>query len=284
VSLAGEVARLETQLAQFEIDLAKTQGELALAQASFDWNDRQCRYLEPFVKEKGAFPEIDYLKAQTLRAEAEKNATSHAKTVQVIQAKIDHLKQERAKLPKLADVNMDAFVEPLKREAAMHQQLAAQIQSQIRQLKVRAPFDGMITRMYLHPNQAVRPGLPIMTIVSQKSPYVLAYIRQNQMMRPEVGMVADVQFRAVNRTVRGHVVKIGPAITDVSPKQWTDPRVTEWGLPIAIRLDISSSVESEIHPRPGEIVNIRLRPDEIDPNVRTVEAITFDRGAMAVAH
>jgi multidrug resistance efflux pump len=168
-------------------------------------------------------------------------------------------------IPPPPTTDVESMLAPVEKELLAKQAEIAEVESQKEFLKVRAPFDGVITTVFVRPDQAVQPGTPICTIAATKTEYVLAYVRQNSSLRPRVGMKAEVRFRGSNETVGGAIVKIGAHVEAVSIKQLFDPNTQEWGLPVAIRLNWPDEKKmQELQPRPGEIVFVRMLPGEKD--------------------
>jgi multidrug efflux pump subunit AcrA (membrane-fusion protein) len=178
---------------------------------------------------------------------------------------------------------LQRLLAPIEKQMEAQKALADEVRVQMEYLTIRAPFDGMITTVYLHPGQNVQPGTPVFTVAATESPYVLAYIRPTQYIRPEIGMAADVRFNAGGQTVGGRVVRIGAEVTDVSLKQLFDPRISEWGLPIAIKLQWPPGVKEQLHPRPGELVYIRLHPADVDRNTKVASDVDFGPGELVLA-
>lgn len=172
------------------------------------------------------------------------------------------------KLPPPPKTDVAALLAPVEKEMIAKLAEADEIRVQKEQFKIRAPFDGVVTAVYAQPNQVVQPGTPICTIASTKVEYVLAYVRQNSILRPRVGMKATVRFRGSKETVSGAIVKVGAQVEAVSLKQLVDPQMQEWGLPIAIELDWNSEQQlREVQPRPGEIVFVQVDPYTTDEAV-----------------
>jgi multidrug efflux pump subunit AcrA (membrane-fusion protein) len=168
--------------------------------------------------------------------------------------------------PPVAEV--EKLLAPVQKEMEAKLAEVEEVEKQKEFLKVRAPFDGVITTVFVRPDQAVQPGTPICTVAATKTEYVLAYVRQNSSLRPRVGMKAEVRFRGTNETIPGAIVKVGAHVEAVSLKQLFDPNLQEWGLPIAIQLNWPDEKRiAELQPRPGEIVFVRVIPNEIDSSV-----------------
>jgi multidrug resistance efflux pump len=168
--------------------------------------------------------------------------------------------------PPITDV--EKLLVPVQREMEAKLAEVQEIEEQKEFLIVRAPFDGVVVTVFVRPDQAVQPSMPICTLAATKTEYVLAYVRQNSTLRPRVGMKAEVRFRGSNEMIGGAIVKVGAHVEAVSLKQLFDPNLQEWGLPIAIQLNWPDDKRmQELQPRPGEIVFVRVLPAEYDNGV-----------------
>ena len=128
---------------------------------------------------------------------------------------------------------------------------------------IKAPISGTIMTIHRYPGQAVNAGQAIMTINSEKGEYIVTYIRQTQTVQPKENMVVNVHFRSAPRTLRSHIVRVGPAMEKVPPEHLRDPRVTEWGLPVHIAIPMDPLRPTEqLKVRPGELVDLFFRPNE----------------------
>jgi len=141
--------------------------------------------------------------------------------------------------------------------------LANSYQAKIQELEqkilaqdIKAPISGTIMTIHRYPGQAVNAGQAIMTIASEKGEYIVTYIRQTQIIQPKENMVVNVHLRSAPRTIRSHVMSVGPAIEKVPPEQLRDGRVQEFGLPVHIAIPPDTKL------RPGELVDLFFRPNE----------------------
>jgi membrane fusion protein (multidrug efflux system) len=280
--LAGDAGQLEGELARLKVELAQTAGLLSIAETSKRMGRKQLDILQPLVKKK-ILPEYQMIEVEKLYEEAVTTAQAHTTTRTAILGQIAVIEKRLKSLPKVPTASIDALLAPIKKQMEAQTALAEEVRVQMEYLTIRAPFDGMITTVWLHPGQNVQTGTPVFTLAATESPYVLAYVRPTQHLRPEIGMGADVKFNAGGQTVDGRIVRIGAEVTDVSLKQLFDPRISEWGLPIAIQLKYPPGVKEKLHPRPGELVHVRLRPADIDANVAVASDVDFGPGALVLS-
>jgi multidrug resistance efflux pump len=130
-----------------------------------------------------------------------------------------------------------------------------EVQLRIQALDVRSPLAGTVAAIYRYPGQHVRVGEPILTIAAIGSQYIVSYVREEQRIRPAVGMEVTVQGRAIPRqSVLSRVERIGPQVEPIPPHQLRDPKILEWGLPVRITMPTGLAL------RPGELVDVAYMP------------------------
>jgi hypothetical protein len=112
-----------------------------------------------------------------------------------------------------------------------------------------------VAAIYRYPGQHVRVGEPILTIAAIGSQYIVSYVREEQRIRPAVGMEVTVQGRAIPRqSVLSRVERIGPQVEPIPPHQLRDPKILEWGLPVRITMPTGLTLH------PGELVDVAYMP------------------------
>ena len=93
----------------------------------------------------------------------------------------------------------------------------AQAEYNLEQTTVRAPADGYVTQVILRPGMraASLPLRPVMIFVSAEDHYLVAWFRQNSLLRLEVGTEAEVAFDGIPGTVfKGEVKLVQPALAE----------------------------------------------------------------------
>jgi len=120
-----------------------------------------------------------------------------------------------------------------------------------------APISGMVQTIYRHSAEYVVEGEPLMTINSARSDRVVAYLRQPYPLDPEIGMEAEILTRTRKRQrFTSKISEIGAQIETITNslafiKQGS---MVDEGLPVVF------PVPMDAHIRPGEIVDVVLRP------------------------
>lgn len=120
-------------------------------------------------------------------------------------------------------------------------------------MAVRAPVDGVVTEVFAVPGQAIQAGDPILRIASEKSDYVVSYVRHRQRIQPVRNMLVKLRTRQTgSRPIDSSIVEISPQVEPVPAQHLMDPTRPEWGTRVKIALP------KEFRPllRPGEQVDI----------------------------
>jgi len=122
-------------------------------------------------------------------------------------------------------------------------------------LEVRAPVTGTIATVWARPGQTVTVGALVATIAAPDSEYIVSYIRQENPLRPEAGMIVEVRPRRKPlESFPAAVASVGPQVELIPEHQrmMRDANQLEWGLPVRI------NVPAEGKLRPGELVDLRF--------------------------
>ena len=205
--------------------------------------------------EKGIVPRLTLIELQLRRdvitqriAENEKGVKEAEKQKTTCEERLKGIAQAQ-----LAD--LPTVLAPIRASIAAQEARIHQLQLQIRELEVKSPIDGIVSAILCYPGQAVRIGVPIVTIAAGQSRFVVSYVRQAQRLKPAPGMSVDVALRTIPvRRIPAMVDAVGGQVEPVPPHQLVDPKLPEWGLPVRIALPVGT----DLHP--GELVDITFRP------------------------
>jgi HlyD family secretion protein len=118
---------------------------------------------------------------------------------------------------------------------------------------IRAPIDGLILKVQLHPGESVGQG-PILKMGNTSRMFAVAEVYETDIGLVRVGQKARLRSSALARDVTGVVAAIGRTIhrttvLDVDPAADTDSRIVE----VRIRLDESEAVAA--------LTNLQVRID-----------------------
>jgi multidrug resistance efflux pump len=143
---------------------------------------------------------------------------------------------------------------PFAAAAAVQESLIREMEVNIGKLAIRAPIRGSICAVLRRPGETVRAGDPILTLAVESGRYIVSYVRQEQRIKPHVGMPVEVRAMApVSRVLSSVVERVGPQVEAVPLHQCRDPRIPEWGLPVRIALPRGFAS------RPGELIEVTFR-------------------------
>ena len=143
-----------------------------------------------------------------------------------------------------------ASLQPLKEALSVQDRKIQALTKRIAGNEVKAPISGMITKIHHPAGTYVPSGEPIVTIASDQSQWIVAYLDQfsSQTIRP--GDDVDVIVR--DRRVRGSakVIRLGSQYQPLPVHLRDVPENLELGLPLQV------SVPKELGLLPGEIVEL----------------------------
>jgi multidrug resistance efflux pump len=120
-----------------------------------------------------------------------------------------------------------------------------------------APVDGMVCSVDRLPGENVIPGEPIIVIAAFQSQRIVGYLRQPYPIEPEVGMAVEVRTRSLRPLKHfAQILHVGSQLEPVtnSLAMVRPGQLLDMGLPIEI------SLPPELKTRPGELVDLTLRP------------------------
>jgi len=253
-----EMARVQSQpslaednalnFERIRVELLKTKSELAIARVKLEQAERDVARNEPLFREKLVSADIYELSLNirdALKAEVEeKNKAA------------DQIEQRLAALRPIGEPGRLGETDPaLEKWVAQLRQAQADAAKNLEPLTIVAPITGMVDVPRRQVGEFVLPGEPLLSIYSQRSDRVIAYLRQPYRLDPKVGMTAQVTTRTKKREVfSSHVIQVGAqmevltnALAIVRPGVMVDA-----GLPVIVQ------VPEEVLIRPGEVVDVLL--------------------------
>jgi len=117
---------------------------------------------------------------------------------------------------------------------------------------LRSPVAGEVVQVLARKGQAVAPGDPIVVIAERIPAEIVAYLPEAAAGRlTERSLVTVIRRADPSRSVESVVTRVGSSI-EMTPQQlWRDPRVPEYGLPVAIAAAPALALT------PGEVVFVR---------------------------
>lgn len=142
---------------------------------------------------------------------------------------------------------------------ALSQAIAVQEQKLqlAREVKIRAPMDGMVKSLQHHAGERIAPSTAIATITSPHSRHIVGYVRQPLVIEPQPGMPIEIRTRGPKRQiVSSTILSVGSDLDlVVSPLRLRGfDNSVERGLAFLVALP------SDLQVHPGELVDLVVRP------------------------
>lgn len=131
------------------------------------------------------------------------------------------------------------------------------LEAQQRPAELRAPMDGVVSKIWRRTGEVVRIGEPVLTVTATQSHRLVAYARQPLMVDPRKGQSVEIRSRkAGHPAVLGRVLEVGAALEPVPPS--LVPVVLRSAVPEnGLRVHLSMPEGLQLHP--GEQVDVILR-------------------------
>jgi len=120
--------------------------------------------------------------------------------------------------------------------------------------EIKAPFDGVVSRVYHQPGEKVLRGDPIVRVESRSASYIIGYIRQPIERVPTTNDTVTIRTRSTHRRMaKAPIVRVGSQMERINPLLLSpDGARQEVGLPILIALPPNLKV------LPGEYVELSI--------------------------
>jgi multidrug resistance efflux pump len=161
----------------------------------------------------------------------------------------------------VARVDLTLFDKQIQRLRATSQPIAereaqiAELQARLDAREIKSPIDGTVMEIHQWPGQSVKLTKPIMVIAAEQADFIIAYLREDQPLRPVPGMKVTVRTRGgvtPRRTFETYVRSVGPQIEPMPQRHLRNPNVAEWAMPVQIAMP----AEAEL--KPGEMVDVEF--------------------------
>jgi multidrug resistance efflux pump len=112
-----------------------------------------------------------------------------------------------------------------------------ELRAQVNKRDIKAPISGTVMSIHRRPGETATLGKAILTIASDKGEYIMGYLREDHMIRPEAGMTVQIRTRdKPARTYLSFVESVGAQMELIPVRYWRNPNVQEWGRPIRVAL------------------------------------------------
>jgi len=202
--------------------------------------------------------------ALNTKIEANQNLLEQAKIyLSQAQQRRDEFAQRRPFHP-----SVDSALEPIRKSIKVQEKLIDELLAQCRSLIITSPIEGVVTQIQgpanqvalrrpgeavlRTPGEVVLAGEPILVVAEARPSEIIAYVAEGQLGRVREGLTVEIiKQRDPPQIAPSQVVCVGPVVEAMPQQLWQDPRITQWGRPILVK------VPPDMELVPGERVGIR---------------------------
>ena len=203
------------------------------------------------LREKGTVTDMQIADQRLKRDEVRKRIQENEKFLNEAKRQLDETTAALQNYNDMPKASVDKLLQPLEAAIMVGSRRLDELQLRITGLEIRSPISGTICAIHRWPGQSLRAGDPIVTVAADQGRYIMSYVRQEQRLRPSVGMPVELRVRGTNgRAVTTVVDRLGPQIESVPEHHRQNVTRPEWGQPIFIR------IPSQLALRPGELVDV----------------------------
>jgi multidrug resistance efflux pump len=204
---------------------------------------------------KGAASQVDVAGARLRREVVARRITENEGVIRAAERRRDAARTRRDVLLEEAELppGLETQLEPIRRAVAVQQARLAELALMKRALTLRAPIDGVVSRVLLRPGEAAMAGTPILAIADPRSSRVVAHIPEGS-RRLDLLPGDPVELLRRTSPVQVHaakVLRVGPSVEEIPIQQRRNPDVLEWGRPVLI-----TAANLDLHP--GETVDVKI--------------------------
>jgi len=268
LQLAKNLAEVnyKTSVAQARAAVEAAKKALISAETNLSfWKNRFRRYKKLYEKRvisREQFEEIEngYKKAVAVLASAKSNlktAEENLKKAESLKDRVEQIevslkeakkKVEEARIAvRLAEENLKKInelrtsIQELQENIVALEKKKGKVEKLISYCHVKSPISGVIAKKWKEVGDFVSPGLPVYSLYSPKTFYVLAWVEEDKVPHVKVGADAKAELEVCGRTFEGKVISVGTSAgsifalipRDTSQGEFT--RVTQ-RVPVKIKL------------------------------------------------
>jgi len=256
----SDAARLRSDLEQRRLAVLDRRVEVELARLESQRCDQRLELLKP-LNAKKMVSELELASEQSLREQAVRRVEEGEKALREAESLQAEAESRWQGFPEFHASEAEGALAPIAAAVQVQQARVEEIREDIERLVIRVPIRGTICAVHRWPGESIRTGDPVVTVAADHGRYIVSYLRQDQKIAPAPGMIVDVRARTPGSLVLAtSVERVGPQIELIPQHQCRDSRVPEWGVPLRI------AIPSGLAVRPGELVDLRLRPGAVQPN------------------
>jgi multidrug resistance efflux pump len=115
--------------------------------------------------------------------------------------------------------------------------------------EIRAPFDGRVGEILLRVGElSADPASPVITIVEEYSRSAIAYLKQSDAHRVNLGDLAKLVPRDLSGpALTGRVIALAPNITEIPQRFRRVPTLHEFGRNAYVQLDVQANLPGQAY-------------------------------------
>jgi len=161
----------------------------------------------------------------------------------------------------------DTFVpggenDPLKQALAVEEDKMKVFEAKMTPMILRAPTNGVVTMIHRHAGEQVMAGEPIATVTSTNSQRIVGCLPQNFPLDPCIGMAVQVRTRTSRRrSAVARIIGVSPQLEPITNALMA-PLMLGRAAVVPMGRIISVSLPRELNLKPGEPVDVTLRPGQ----------------------
>jgi multidrug resistance efflux pump len=260
----SDLARL-----QFEVErrqVARLQQLAAVKALEAEMNDFKAHLdMLDNLQARGQFPGlslVDEMDVREVRREYNARKAEYAISKPLVDemSKQYHvLKKQLETYPPMHLAEVDAVLEPIRKEELVQYALLQEIQVELDDCVIKSPIDGVISTIWRYPGQRVAAADPIVTIARPDSNYVVGYVREQQRIPLYEGM--EVGLRLSNQPnspeYTSSVEAVSPQVSPLPLRRLADQNIMEFAT--WIKIPIPTELKEQQEFRPGQRVQVIFR-------------------------
>jgi HlyD family secretion protein len=200
---------LDTQLAQERSRLQSLESELARTGLSTRQQNQEDEQTAKLRRVRLEAARRDLERAEKLRAEGLLNVVDYERAKDALRVAEVELEQSRDG-GKLAREARDFEILDRRRQIERQRLVVADLERQVGELTLRAPFDGMVATIDVQDRDAVAPNAPVLTVVDLSQFEVEALIPESYADEATPGTPAVVSFGG--RDYAGELTSVSPEV------------------------------------------------------------------------
>ncbi len=157
--------------------------------------------------------------------------------------------------PELLQADQNASSEAIVARVGVLERRLEEVAVRRDDLKLTAPFDGVVMQIPGCPGQVVRPGDPVLTLTSARPEQIVVWLDESDVdrLRKSRDLEATVVQAHDGRRLKAvcPVVRVGPAVVTLPVELWPSPNRPVRGRPVVL------GIPAGLDLAPGELVTVR---------------------------